>query len=97
MRRFADFAEPSCLLDGEKIRIDDVVNREIAILNYSVRESRFSKNKSGNYLTLQVEIDNERRVLFTGSDVLIEQMEQYGDKVPFIAIIKKVDKFYTLS
>jgi len=36
-------------------------------------------------------------VLFTGSDVLIEQMEKYGDQIPFAATIKKIDRYYTLS
>jgi hypothetical protein len=44
------------------------------------------KEKAGN-----------RYVLFTGSTILIEQMEKYKDEMPFMATIKKVDKFYTLS
>ncbi len=97
MKKFADFAEAPGLLDGDKIRIDDVLNRSVVVLNFTVRESRFGKNRSGNYLTLQVEVDGERRVLFTGSDVLIDQLTQYGDHIPFETMIKKIDKFYTLS
>jgi hypothetical protein len=36
-------------------------------------------------------------VVFTGSSVLVEQMEKYGEKVPFIAVIKRVDRYYTMS
>lgn len=97
MQRFSDFAEAPKILDGNKIRIDDVLNRELVVTGYSVKDSKYSKNKSGKYLTLQVRIDNEKRVIFTGSDVLIEQMEQYGDKMPFLATIKKIDRYYTLS
>jgi len=39
----------------------------------------------------------DRKVVFTGSDVLIEQMERYGEEIPFVATIKKVDRYYTLS
>ena len=85
------------MLDGNKIRIDDVLNLEITILNFSVRASRYSKNRSGNYLTLQLELDGERRVLFTGSDVLIDQLEKYAKMIPFETVIKKVDKFFTLT
>ena len=46
---------------------------------------------------LQMMVDNEKRVLFTGSDVLIDQMKKYGDNVPFLAIIIKIDRYYTLS
>ena len=51
----------------------------------------------GQGLLLQLEIENKHRVLFTGSDVLIEQMEKYGEQIPFLATIKKIDRFYTLS
>ena len=97
MQHFADFAEAPNILDGAKVRIDDVLNQELVVTGYTVRDSRFSKNASGKYLTLQFEIDGDRRVVFTGSDVLIGQLEKYGDKIPFAATIKKVDRFYTLS
>jgi len=97
MQRFAEFADDPAILDGAKVRIDDVLNQELVVTGYSVKGSKFSKNKSGKYLTLQVKFDDEKHVLFTGSDVLIDQMAKYGDRVPFVATIKKVDRFYTLS
>jgi len=33
MKKFGDFAEEN-ILDGDKIRIDDVINEEITILNF---------------------------------------------------------------
>jgi hypothetical protein len=42
-------------------------------------------------------MDGNRYVLFTGSSVLIEQMEKYKDEVPFLTTIKKVDRYYTFS
>ncbi len=97
MHSFADFAEELGLLDGDKIRIESVLNKELVVIGHAVRDSQFSKNKSGKYLTLQIEVDGERRVVFTGSDVLIEQLEKYAEMIPFQATIKKIDKFYTLS
>lgn len=97
MQRFAEFADDPAILDGPKVRIDDVLNQELVVTGYSVKDSKYSKNKSGKYLTLQVKLNDEKRVVFTGSDVLIAQMEKYGDRLPFVAVIKKVDRFYTLS
>jgi hypothetical protein len=97
MRKFSDFAADPNILDGAKVRIDDVLNMELVVTGYTVRDSKFSKNKSGKYLTLQVQIDGEKRVVFTGSDVLIGQLDRYGDNIPFRATIKKIDKFYTLT
>jgi hypothetical protein len=36
-------------------------------------------------------------VLFTGSDVLIEQMQKYGDQISFAATIKKIDRYFILT
>jgi hypothetical protein len=96
-KRFTDFARERIPLDGEKTRLDDIINREILIIGHSIKRSRYDKNSSGKFLTLQFELADERRVLFTGSDVLIEQMEKYGDQIPFAATIKKIDRYYTLS
>lgn len=94
MKRFGDFAETPKVLDGNKIRIDDVLNREVSVLGYRITKGKY---KTDRCLTLQIEIDGERRVIFTGSEVLIGQMEKYGDECPFNACIRKIDRFYTLS
>lgn len=95
--RFSDFAKEEIGLDGDKVKIDDILNKEMLILNYRIRDSNFSKNKSGKYLTLQFELDNTKHILFTGSDVLIDQIEKYSSKIPFLVVVKKVNRYYTFS
>lgn len=97
MKRFTDFADAPSVLDGDKIKLDDLINREVTVIGSRITESKFGKNKSGKCLTLQIEIDGVHKVVFTGSDVLIGQIEKYGAEIPFIAVIKKVERFYTLS
>jgi len=46
---------------------------------------------------LQIKFEGVERILFTGSNILTEQAERYKDEMPFLTIIKKVDKFYTFS
>lgn len=96
MLRFSDFAEEEKPLDGDKIKIDDVLNQEIVILGYKVRGSKYPKS-SDKCLTLQVELEGKRRVVFTGSMVLLEQVEKYQDKLPFLATIKKIDRYYAFT
>lgn len=99
MKRFSDFAEQA-MLDGDKIRIDNVLNQEICITGYRIKVSKFSKNNSGKYLTMQFYFGgdgNQSHILFTGSDVLISQLERYGEEIPFWATIKKIDRYYTLT
>lgn len=99
-KRFGDFADDYHMLDGDKVSLNDIFNREIEVLAVKVSQSKFGKNKSGSCLTLQFifpESPNERKVAFTGSDVLIEQSLKYQDEVPFLTVIKKIDKFYSMT
>jgi hypothetical protein len=97
-KRFTDFADEPTVLDGAKVRIDDVLNVEIEIIGYRLAASKFTKNKSGLCLTLQFnDPGGQRKILFTGSDVLIDQIKKYEKEIPFIATIKKVDRYYLLS
>ena len=96
-KRFSDFATEPPALDGDKVKLDAILNREIEILGYRIGDSNYSKNKSGKYLTLQIRIDREVKIVFTGSDVLIKQVEKYGNEIPFSATIKKINRYYTLS
>ena len=96
MKKFSDFAKEN-ILDGDKTKIDDILNKEIEIIGYSIKNSRFSKNKNGEYLTLQINLNGEKYIIFTGSDVLIEQIKKYQNEIPFLATIRKINKYYSLS
>ena len=94
MKRFSDFAREKPF-EGDKIPMADVLNREITVLGYKKRPS---KQKEGqNYITLQIEIEGKRRIIFTGSDVLIRQVEEYKDELPFVTVIKKINNFYSFT
>ena len=96
MKRFSDFSKEN-ILDGDKVKIDDVLNNEIKILNFAIKNSKYSKNKNGEYLTLQIEMSDKRYIIFTGSDVLIDQMKKYAKELPFLATIRKINKYYSLT
>lgn len=96
MKRFSDFSKES-ILNGDKIKIDDILNKEIKIIGYSIKNSKYSKNKNGEYLTLQIESDNKKHIIFTGSDVLIDQINKYSNEIPFLTIIRKINKYYSLT
>lgn len=96
MNKFSDFGDTSSALDGEKLNIEEVIDREIIINDFRIRKSKFERG-SGKYLTIQFILNDKKHVLFTGSEVLTDQLEKYKEKLPFIAVIKKVKKFYTLT
>lgn len=97
MKRFSDFATETSAMTGDKIKIEDVLDKEIEVIGYKVSDSKYAKVKDGKVLTLQFKLNGENRILFTGSNVLMEQVEKYGNEMPFVATITKVNKFYTFS
>lgn len=46
---------------------------------------------------MQIEVDDERKVLFTNSSVLKDQLEKYKDNLPFITTIIQPKKYFSFS
>jgi len=96
-KRFADFAQEAGPLDGEKVKLDSILNIEILITGYKIKKSKYGASNSGQCLTVQFEQDGQRKIFFTGSEVLAQQFDKYGNEIPFVATIKRIDRYYTLS
>lgn len=95
MKRFSDFAKEDGIMNGDKIKIGDIVGKEIEIVDYKIGSSKFEGKK---LLTLQIKLNNEDRVIFTSSGVLINQSEKYKNEMPFIATIEKINnRFYSFT
>jgi len=94
-KRFGDFAKEHRPLDGEKLSITDVFDKEITVLGYKLSGSKFHKTLP--CLQLQFTIDDHRYVLFTSSTVIVEQMEAYTEELPFLTTIRRIGKFYTFT
>lgn len=76
---------------GKKIDIDDVLNIEIIVESFKIEDSK--KKQGTKYLTLQIQSNQIKRVVFTGSKNLMDLVSQVPkDKFPFKTIIKKNDK-----
>jgi hypothetical protein len=96
-KRFNDFAREARPLEGSKVKIDEIINREILITDYKICDSRFEKKDCTKCLTLQFEMEGAKHVLFTGSNVLIDQIEKYRHEIPFLTTLKKIDRYYTFT
>lgn len=76
---------------GKKIDVEDVLNLEIIVIGFEIKDS--TKKANTKYLTLQVEIEETKRVIFTGSKNLMDLISQVPkDKFPFKTTIKKNDR-----
>jgi hypothetical protein len=95
VKHFSDFAKANKKFEGEKIRIDDLVNKEIKICDFKIEKSKVKKDTE--YLTLNFELDGMPHICFTGSKVLREQIETYKSEIPFLTTILKIHRYYTFS
>lgn len=99
-QRFSEFAHhKDKRLDGIKVRMCDILDTEVLITGYKIRNSKFKTDgrHDTKYLSLEIEHDRKKYVVFTGSEVLIDQIGRYADKVPFLTTIVKIDRYYSLS
>lgn len=92
MRKFSDFnIKPNVkTFTGDKIKIDRVLNKTITIHSFQISDSKIEGRGNGKCLTLQIEVDNEKRILFTGSVTLQDMISQVpAEQFPFSATIVK--------
>jgi hypothetical protein len=98
MKKFSDFAKVVSL-EGDKMKIDSILNKEIIIIGARISTSKYNRNATREYLTLQFKFpeDDKPHVIFTGSSVLISQIKDYKDEMPFESKIIKINRYYTLN
>jgi hypothetical protein len=102
MNKFSEFADLSIspIMDGKKAALDEILGIEIIVLNYRIKKTKYTDAKNPECLTVQFTYKNtpdEHRVFFSGSSVLMGQLERYKDKLPFSSVIKRVGKYLTFS
>lgn len=81
---------------GDKVKINKVLNREITVHAYKIEDSKF-KDK-GKCLYLQISMAGNMHVVFTGSNVLMDTIQQI-DKAhfPFVTTIIEENERYLFS
>jgi len=82
---------------GEKISIAKILNKDVEILDYKIEDSK--KCEGGKCLTLQLRLAGENRVLFTGAQFLIKQIEKVEkNNLPVVVcIVKQEDGSYLFT
>ncbi len=77
MKKFSDLniTQPEQSFTGEKIKLYNLLNREIIINDFRIVESKFS-NSNTQRLDIDLVIDNKLRVTWTGSKRLIDTIKQ---------------------
>lgn len=100
MKTFKDFGIKTDLqsFTGEKIKISKILNKDIVVLDYKIEDSKYG-NGNNKCLFMQIEVDGIKRVLFTGSTVLIDTIQKVpkGDGFPFKTTIVQENERYEFS
>lgn len=95
MKKFSEFSHELNGLDGEKMRIADVLGVQIILTAYRIIESKIPGKQA---LHIQFTLpDGTVRTAFTNSQVLMRQCREYESEMPFVTTIIKHGKYYTLS
>ncbi len=81
---------------GEKISVQKLFNLKIMVLDFKLEPSK--QKKDTQLLTLQIEKAGEKRIVFTGSTVLIDQIKRVNrEQFPFQTVIKGDNDFYEFT
>lgn len=81
---------------GEKIPVQRLFNLEILIIDFKIEPSK--QKKDTELLTLQIEKQGEKRIVFTGSKVLIDQIKRVPkNRFPFTTTIKGDNDYYEFT
>ena len=76
--------------EGEKIKLADIEGNEVMLIDFHFGISTFQEGKQ--YLTLQIELEGEKKVASTGGKVLVEAFHNINKEkdLPAPVIFRKV-------
>lgn len=81
-------------LSGDKISITEILDIPISVHDFRIEDSKYGK-RDAKCLYLQIEHEGSKRILFTGSNVLIDIINQIPQtSFPFkTTIVKEMEWF----
>ncbi|MGB4775719.1 MAG: hypothetical protein WBP45_11130 [Daejeonella sp.] len=93
MKTFRDFGIKTThqAFTGDRIKISKILNREITVHDFKIEDSKFK----GKCLYLQIQLNETKHVVFTGSTILMDVIQQVpNDGFPFkTTIIEESERF----
>lgn len=94
-KQFSDFGieAPKAKFTGDKIKMNYILDKKVKVLDYMIEPSKFKEGKA-MCLRLWLDVDNTKRILFTGSVSLMRQIENIPAGQAFeTVIVKKEEQF----
>lgn len=96
--KFSDFAVVRQKLEGDRVKdITEVMNKELIFTKFVISRSKVQGCEK--YITIQFQETKTSplRIVFTSSQVLMDQFLEYEAQLPFVATITKVNRYLTLT
>lgn len=105
--KFSDLVE-SKVLDGDKVRIDDLLGKRLIVIGATSGVSQYQAKGCKSYAKVQFYYaDDETQthhIFFTGSNVIQDQIGELMDKFKaddspfeFETVVNKVGKYYSFT
>ena len=101
MNSFKEFniSIPDKGFTGDKIKMSKILNREIVVHAYKIEDSKVFKDRgTGKCLCIQISINGEMHIVFTGSSLLQEMIKLIpAEGFPFTTTIMQIDERYKFT
>ena len=104
---FSDLTE-HVNLEGDKVKLDEIINKEIIVSGVFLTDSKFQNKGSGKCSKIQFYFaDDEtetKRICFSGSSVIYDQIKEMQGKfeennapILFRTTIRKIGNYYSFT
>lgn len=100
MKQFKDFQikKADYGFIGDKIKMSKILNKQIAVLAYKIDHSKFEDKGNKKCLTLQIQVGENKHIVFTGSNSLMQLIKQVpSENMPFSTTIIEENERYEFT
>ncbi len=100
MKQFSELGIETSLksFEGDKISPESVLNKNIKVIAFKIQDSKYKDKGNGKCLHMQIELNGEKRVLFTGSGYLMDTIQKVKEAdFPFTTIIIKENRRFEFT
>jgi hypothetical protein len=83
---------------GDKIKVERILNREVIIHGFRIEPSKYLEKGNGKCLYMQIELKDEKHVVFTSSMYLQDMIAKVPDDgFPFKTTIVKINDHFEFT
>jgi len=81
--------------EGDKIDMYKILNKEVKVLDFAIKPSKYEEKGNGKCLYMQLEVDQRKRVAWCGSGVLMDLIQQVPKEAFPVTttIVKENDRY----